>query len=44
MLEAFFPDATDGNGLEIRASFEWILDGRFQVQRPHVPVSEAPTA
>ena len=41
-LEARFPDATDGTGPEARATFEWTLDGRFLVQRTHVPVPEAP--
>jgi hypothetical protein len=41
-LEARFPDAADGTGAEIRATFEWILDGRFLAQRTHVPVPEAP--
>ena len=36
-LEASFPNAPVG-----RAVFEWILDGRFLVERSEVPVPEAP--
>lgn len=37
-----FPGATDGARPDVRARFEWILDGHFLVQRTHVPVPEAP--
>jgi hypothetical protein len=41
-LEARFPGAAEGTGPQARATFVWILDGRFLVQRTHVPVPEAP--
>ncbi len=41
-LEARFPDAAYEAGPQARATFEWILDGQFLMQRTHVPVPEAP--
>ena len=43
-IEADFPGAPPAGDIGARSTFEWVLDGRFLLQRSHVPVPEAPDA